>query len=402
MVNYAKIMIKIFSFFILHLYCAVLPIVAQPDTTTYEVIDKLMQNSPVVVQTPDSLANFIVHHYQNDHDKVRAAFSWVAQHIQYDVLSYLIELPPMFGEKQQKQLSIKQTLGNKKGVCYDYAVVFQAILEKMGIKSHVIIGVHKEYDFIATRGHAWVAASIQQQWYLFDPTWSAGYINNKKFFPKLTNTYYKVAPKVFIKDHLPSDPLWQFLEHPISFFYFKENKAGKFIPNFFNYTDSLKKYEQQDEEQRIGSSLHRIQPYIEEVEQDEAFKFFKEYFVLQKNNFRIEKYNKNVEKYNYLVHKSNYYINKYNDFINYRNRQFKPYKPDNDIKNMIEEPEKGWQEILAALKTVDLSYSQSQSSVAELNAKIEKCLEDLQIHKQFVEKYIKTSKLLRPTLFLLR
>jgi transglutaminase/protease-like cytokinesis protein 3 len=58
-------------------------------------------------------------------------------------------------------------------------------------------------------------AKIDGSWYIFDPTWGAGYVN-KYFIKKLNNAYFKVEPAQIIASHIPFDYLWQFLNYPIT------------------------------------------------------------------------------------------------------------------------------------------------------------------------------------------
>jgi transglutaminase/protease-like cytokinesis protein 3 len=63
--------------------------------------------------------------------------------------------------------------------------------------------------------HAWCASKIDNQWYIFDPTWGSGYVNNGKFLMLLT-IVIKANPSEIIASHMPFDYMWQFLNYPIS------------------------------------------------------------------------------------------------------------------------------------------------------------------------------------------
>jgi len=57
----------------------------------------------------------------------------------------------------------------------------------MQLKCQFILGYAKGFGYEKGRGfkepdHAWLAVSIEEIWYLIDPTWGAGYINNNKEF----------------------------------------------------------------------------------------------------------------------------------------------------------------------------------------------------------------------------
>jgi transglutaminase/protease-like cytokinesis protein 3 len=59
---------------------------------------------------------------------------------------------------------------------------FNDLAQKSGIQSYIIEGYTKQYGKVSSLAHAWTAAKINNKWYVFDPTWGAGYVNNGKFF----------------------------------------------------------------------------------------------------------------------------------------------------------------------------------------------------------------------------
>jgi transglutaminase/protease-like cytokinesis protein 3 len=64
--------------------------------------------------------------------------------------------------------------------------------------------------------HAWCASKIDNQWYIFDPTWGSGFVNNGKFVNAFDDRYFKANPSEIIASHMPFDYMWQFLTYPIS------------------------------------------------------------------------------------------------------------------------------------------------------------------------------------------
>jgi hypothetical protein len=87
----------------------------------------------------------------------------------------------------------------------------------MGIRSQVVSGFSKGYGFkgqIETKSnHAWVAVYVDNQWHLLDPTWGAGYLNQKqKFVAHFQPKYFLTEPAELVTKHLPEDPAFQLLE----------------------------------------------------------------------------------------------------------------------------------------------------------------------------------------------
>jgi len=82
---------------------------------------------------------------------------------------------------------ITKALKTRRGICENYATLFMDICNKTGIKSFVVEGYTKQNGFADYIPHAWSAALIDTTWYLFDPTWGSGYVNNGKFVSKINN-----------------------------------------------------------------------------------------------------------------------------------------------------------------------------------------------------------------------
>jgi len=228
----------------------------KPAVPEYAAVDKK------ALQLPDSLSRntkdisgYINSSYKTDQDKVRAIFIWVASNIQYDMENmFAIN----FYEPREEKIS--KPLKTRKGICENYAALFNDICSKSGIKSYVIEGYTKQNGFTDYIPHAWCAARVDTTWFMFDPTWGSGYVNNGKFYKKINNDYYKVNPSKLIKSHMPFDYLWQFLFYPLTSqeFYDGKTQANKTKP-FFNFTDSIAAYEGLNKIDQLKASARRIE-----------------------------------------------------------------------------------------------------------------------------------------------
>ena len=106
----------IFSFFISFLTFA-------QNQNPYSKIDFKISNIPKdSCQNTSSIANFINSNFKSENDKIRAVFFWTTSNITYDVAS--MNIPNGVISSEEK---IKNALQNKKGVCIDYAEVFNNI-----------------------------------------------------------------------------------------------------------------------------------------------------------------------------------------------------------------------------------------------------------------------------------
>ncbi|MFI0491264.1 transglutaminase domain-containing protein, partial [Flavobacterium sp.] len=178
----------------------------------YGLIDKKIDEIPINSTTStDEIARYINANFRTENDKIRAVFYWTASNISYDVQNmYAIN----FNETSEKK--IKKSLETRKGVCINYAEIFNEISNKVGVKSVVIEGYTKQNGSVANMAHAWCAAKIENKWYIFDPTWGSGGLYNGKFLKKINNYYFKAEPSKIIASHIPFDFLWQFLYYPIT------------------------------------------------------------------------------------------------------------------------------------------------------------------------------------------
>jgi len=353
----------------------------------------------VILLIPDSLtnstqgiANFINLKFSNQSDKSRAIFIWVAINIQYDIDN-------MFAINfyQSTNEIIDKTLKIRKGICMNFAELFNDIANKVGIKSYVINGYTKQNGFVDYIPHAWCAANIDSIWYMFDPTWGSGYVKDSRFIKKINNFYYKTKPEQLIKSHMPFDLLWQFLYYPITNQEFYEGKTqiNKNKP-YFNFIDTLSNYEKQSAIDQLISSSARIE--MNGVKNSLVFDR------LQYNKREIEYYkNKQVvEQFNSSTNFYNIATNLLNEFINYRNHQFTPKKSDLEIKLMIDTVETSFKLSRKQLENIKNPDSNTALLIAQLNKSLDNATINLNEQKAFLSKYFKTSKKNRNSLFYMK
>lgn len=181
-------------------------------------IDEFARKTPKQYEKDvDALAKYLVSGGQTDIEKVRALFTWVATHINYDVDG--------FNSGNYGDLSVESVLASKKAVCAGYSNLLKALCLAAGFESEDIAGYakgygYKEGDKFTETDHAWNAVKVEGTWKLFDATWASGYGTNKN--GKMVGTkrfepyWFDVNPKEFIFKHLPEDSKWQLLEKTIS------------------------------------------------------------------------------------------------------------------------------------------------------------------------------------------
>ena len=362
---------------------------AQKASESFPVDNIALQIPDSLTKTTSGLASFINSNFSSQKDKSRAIFIWIAKNIQYDIEN-------MFAINfyQNSKETVEKVLNTKKGICMHYAELFTDLANQVGIKSLVISGYTKQNGFVDYIPHAWCAGLIDSTWYLFDPTWGSGYIQNAKFIRQVNNYYFMAKAEQLIKSHMPFDPLWQFLNYPITNQEFYESKfqINKSKP-FFNYKDTLSNYEKMPEIEQLQSSFRRIE--ANGVKNSLIFER------LQHNKREIEYYqnNKIVELFNSATNMYNDGIGQLNTFINYRNNQFTPKKSDSEINQMVDLAEISFKNSREKLKEIKAPDSNITTSILQLNKSLEEATLNLNEQKAFLEKYFSTGKLFRKSLF---
>lgn len=276
--------------------------------------------------TTAAIASYINAHFITHTKKARAIFVWISTNIEYDTAKGVA-----ISVHEAASKKITQSLATRKGACDNYAALFQDICSKAGIKCFIVEGSTRQNGFINYMAHVWCAALIDSTWFMFDPTWAAGYTSKGKFYKKFDEQYFKVAPAVFIKTHMPFDYLWQFLNYPLSpaAFYEWNNSLTDTLP-FFNYRDSIAVYEKQDRIARLAAATYRIEKTA--VKNTLVFNRLQYYKIEIENDRQL----KIAELYNGAVTVYNEAIRKFNLFTHYQNKMFIPLKPDAEIKMMVD------------------------------------------------------------------
>jgi Transglutaminase-like superfamily len=302
-------------------------VAAPTPVNKYAAVDqKALQIPDSYTKNIDGIATYISNNFSSSKDKARASYVWIASNIQYD-------LENMFAINfyEKKQDRIEKALKTRKGICSNYAALFNVLCQKLGIKSFVVEGYTKQNGFADYIPHAWCAAYIDTAWFLFDPTWGSGYVLNARFYNKLNNFYFMASPAELIKSHMPFDYLWQFLYYPVSNQEFYEgNSAQNSTKPFFNYPDSIAAYEQLSEMDYYKAAVLRI----EKNGVKNAMIFDRSRQLRQE--IENDRQNRIINDYNASVNEHNLSVRSYNIFIEYRNKQFKPMKSDPEIQAMLD------------------------------------------------------------------
>lgn len=220
--------------------CLLLPLSlpGQTETKDWTVIDRKARRTPRhMAQSIPQLVGHLTEGLTGEQEKLRSLYSWIVSHIQFDVKAY---------KKGNKRLNhgIDDIMRRRKAVCFGYSQLMKRFCEEAGIRCEIVSGYVEPTDFQAPN-HAWNAVLVDGQWALLDVTWESnshhqGYHMDEQ---KQTHKGYFLPPaRYFLKEHLPANPLWQLLEHPIEWKEFRTYQPN--IPldssRYYHLQDSLK------------------------------------------------------------------------------------------------------------------------------------------------------------------
>lgn len=356
----------------------------------YTLIDAKMDKIPNDLSvTTTGIADYINANFKSENDKVRAVFYWTASNIRYD-----IENMESIDYKEISQDKIKNALLNKKGVCIHYAEVFNDIAQKIGLKSYIVYGYTKQNGKVDILSHAWCATKIDGAWWLFDPTWGAGYVTKNKFFKKINNLNYKVAPAQFITTHIPFDYLWQFLNYPVTNQEFIDGKTrlNKTKSNF-DFDTQIAKYDQLSDLDKAKQALVRIE------KNGVKNNLIREMVVYKKREVDAIQNNTAMDEMRAISDDYNQAIAMYNEFIVYRNKKFKPVLPDEAIKAMIQTPKDKVLDCQTRIYTIGAYSNENSASVKGLKNSIIEILKQIEEQEKFVNSYLSKGKGERKAMF---
>jgi hypothetical protein len=356
----------------------------------YTSIDVKIDIIPKDVSTTTTgIAEYINSNFKSENDKVRAAFYWTASNIRYD-----IENIESIDYKEISQDKIKNAVLTKKGVCIHYAEVFNDIAQKAGIKSYLVYGYTKQNGKVDLLAHAWCAARIDGTWWLFDPTWGAGYVDKKKFFKKINNLHYKVAPSQYIATHMPFDYLWQFLNFPVTNQEFIDGntKLDK-TKTKFDFITQIEEYDRMSDLDKARTSLIRME------KNGVKNKLIQEMVLSKKSEVDAVQNNEAMDKFQAINDDYNQAVAQFNDFIYYRNNRFKPILPDDAIKAMIEAPKQKIVDCQNRIYAIGKYNDNNIASVKSLKNAIIDILKQIEVHEKFVSDYLSKSKSGRKSMF---
>lgn len=327
--------------------------------------------------TTTGISAFINKHFDSDNKKIAAIYNWITSNIKYDSdsIHYVI-----LDEDNEQRATF--ALRRKKGVCENFAAIFNDLCLKCNLPSFAIEGFTNQMGSIDRTPHVWCAAFVDNQWKFYDPTWDAGYIRNGSFINEIRNNYFKIAPAYFIQTHLPFDPLFQFLNYPITYKEFiSGNLKQEGQKHYFNYIDSINTYKKMDRLAQYLSALTRIK--------NAGWPSSKIDTKLKRVQLEIEVINQgtDMDLYNSAVSDYNEAIQFLNTFLSYRNNQFQPLKSKKEVEKLFGKT----QELISSANIKLKKVNSSKATLTLDTGDVQKKLDDLKLNLNEQETFFKNN-----------
>ena len=350
----------------------------------YSKIDLQSATVPANRRTAGEIAHYLTQNLTTPQDKARAIYYWISHNIRYD-LSMLNSHKTYINTQE----IVDEVLQRRQGVCQNYAELFNACCQSVGINSYVISGYTNQKEELASYGHAWNAVLIDNKFYEVDVTWAAGHLENGKYKHEFNDQYFLISPAEFIKTHMPFDPIWQFSTNPITNKEFEKRDFSKLkTTSDFNYMDSIKVLSGLNPLEKVVRENRRIKQIgVTNALIRDQLAYNQQIIINEQINFAVNLFNKGVTEYN------NYIQIKISKFHNTR-------MPDDQILDMLASARRQVESAENILSFLNSDKSELNKIIRDMQTSIGKMKKDIQKEDIFMEKYIKTSKPFRIFLFL--
>ncbi|MEI6751687.1 MAG: transglutaminase-like domain-containing protein [Paludibacter sp.] len=330
----------------------------------YSVIDKQSLTVPANKRTNSEIASYLTQNLSTPIEKIRAIFIWITHNISYD----LDRMNAKITYFDQQELA-DDALQRRKGVCANYAALFDASCNSIGIRSYLVEGYVRQNGEPIYKSHAWNVVEIDKHFYFFDPTWAAGFMRNNEYVNEYRDNFFQIQPDEFIKTHMPLDPIWQCSTNPISYNEFDINDFQKLnSKSNFNFSDSikslskLKNIDKLERENKRITLCGGINNYVREEMANLSVQ-------INNENLRIQS-----EKYNEVVNHVNKAVNHFNMYIQTRTRD-NSFTPRNK-QRFLELLTSARNETLAG-KTISISVNNWNSDLKNQISQLKFTIDDM-------------------------
>ena len=302
-------------------------------------------------------------------DSIKSVFDWITANVKYDVdkLTELKKNPNsnkssnFKSSTEYKEHRLHKVIKQKKGVCEDYAILFDAILQELGYESYIIEGYTKTKKGKVNLkiGHAWNAVRTNGEWKLYDATWGAGYVDDgNKFIKKYSPEWHDVEARDMIKSHMPYDPVWQLLETPMNYEEFENNREATSKVEKYDYNHFLQELSNTGEKEQMQAQLNRS------LEMGAGIRLLEKWRKRMTKNvecFGVTSQQGSLEK---ALKSSNEAVELINEYGKCKTKQFKGKKYSlENARQKLEQSEAEVQSALEIYKSIEVEDTKALNSI---------------------------------------
>lgn len=331
----------------------------------------------------DSLAGYFRTQYPDPDQRLKALYAFVVGNIRYDHVSAFEFTKTRIDDSQRAD----SCLAAGQDVCAGIAILMETLCRKSGLKAYAVSGYARQNGFV---GHAWVVAEGSGGWACYDPTWDINQRENPAM-AQMPWSWFGLKPDLFIRTHMPFDPMWQLLQAPISYQDFDQGRFALTKPSAasFAYTDSISIYQTLPLVQQMQASYRRMARYKATNYATTA------YAHLLQESVRVGKYNKIVAVLDSATLHFNAMVQGFNQYVKHYNKRFEDIPNDAYLRNLVAQVERDIEESQTLYDQV-LSLTDEARVRAAIDTDLQSLAENrdrFQQHKAFVEKYLSKGKL---------
>lgn len=161
-------------------------------------------------------------------ERVYTIYTYIAGHYKYD----LNRLKLIYKQEIKRELYLSEVLQKKKGVCGDFANLFQTLCDSLDIGCFRVSGYSRTFSIFhpvkkSYYNHAWNVVRVDGRWYPVDVTFGMQHFTNERLDQDAVNYHFLFTdPVKFGIIHLPADPVYQLLNRERTY---KEFRYHRFL-----------------------------------------------------------------------------------------------------------------------------------------------------------------------------
>jgi hypothetical protein len=186
---------------------AVIGLGAEPKPDYSRADQRAAAATAAIEKSPVALGKFLGEGLTDPREKLRAVYQWMALRMNYDSAAYRTGV--------QITQTAQQALDARMSSCDGFSTLFADLAKHAGIEVQTVLGYvkdgfHQQGEAFKDTNHAWNAVRLDNQWYLIDSTWGAGFDDGKQFVRKFDPFYFLTPADHLHLSHLAKDPAQRF------------------------------------------------------------------------------------------------------------------------------------------------------------------------------------------------